>query len=161
VLAWKVSCQGLSGGGFPGGRFHSGRFLGGGLLGGGDLEGHNDKSSYGASPPRPAPLTFRMGAQELEPVLEAPRASGGLVPSLVGILDRNHLRLGIPPRISEQQCWHVPRLREAGTHSAIRWDCGDMLDTMTRGRKRSYTQADLAEVADGLGRLLDTINRAS
>jgi hypothetical protein len=34
-----------------------------------------------------------------------------------------------------------------------------MLDTMTRGRKRSYTQADLAEVADGLGRLLDTINR--
>jgi hypothetical protein len=30
---------------------------------------------------------------------------------------------------------------------------------MTPSRKRSYTQAELAEVADGLGRLLDTIRR--
>jgi len=38
-------------------------------------------------------------------------------------------------------------------------DCGDMLDTMTRGGKRSYTRAELAEVAEGLARLLDTIRR--
>jgi len=38
-------------------------------------------------------------------------------------------------------------------------DCGDMLDTMIRGGKRSYTRAELAEVADGLTRLLDTVRR--
>jgi len=38
-------------------------------------------------------------------------------------------------------------------------DCGDMLDTMIRGGKRSYTRAELAEVADGLTRLLVTVRR--
>jgi hypothetical protein len=30
---------------------------------------------------------------------------------------------------------------------------------MTSSRKRSYTQAELSELADGLGRLLDTIDQ--
>ena len=30
---------------------------------------------------------------------------------------------------------------------------------MTTSRKRSYTQAELAEIADGLARMLDTIDR--
>lgn len=34
-----------------------------------------------------------------------------------------------------------------------------MLDAMTGRTKRNYTQAELAEVADGLARLLDTISR--
>jgi hypothetical protein len=34
-----------------------------------------------------------------------------------------------------------------------------MLDAMTKGRNRSYTQTELGEVGDGLERLLDTINR--
>lgn len=34
-----------------------------------------------------------------------------------------------------------------------------MLDAMTRGRNRSYTQAELGEVADGLERLLNTIEQ--
>jgi hypothetical protein len=43
--------------------------------------------------------------------------------------------------------------------SAVWRDCGEMLEAMARGRKRSYTQAELAEVADGLTRLLDTVRR--
>jgi len=129
VLAWKVSCQGFLGGGFPGGRFHSGRFLAVAFLAVETLRGITIKSYYGASPPRPAPLHVRMGAQELEPVLEAPRASGGWVPSLVGILTATTFALGYPPRppnLPEQHVCMCQGCEKRGTHSAIRWDCGDM-----------------------------------